>query len=420
MGSVAIIKSTLKMLCKEIPYANVRLLSMFPEIDSKQCGVISHIYPTFSPGLGLAKIKSVLSHLECAMLAILFRLSRGNNNLWVEVDKLGLLKSYMKADIVVFCATDNLSDTYNFLWFIENLKGVLFGILMKKPFVIHSSQIGPFGRDFVGKICTFLTRLLLNRVNLITVRDRFSICSLRKIGVTKPLVYLAADPAFLIQPAPYKEIKGIMSKERINVNVKPIIGINLSAMIYRHATQINPKHRLEWYLNLMSQVILYLIKKLNATVVLVPHVFDPNNDDRVIAKEILRRVSARGYGHQLKLITGEYTPEELKGIIGMFDLFISTRMHPLIHAVSTCTPAIGIDYTFKTKELMRRVDQEEATCKIDIMDYDELISKIDAAYSSIDEIREKLKIKSKEMRDCAMFSFEQILTLLEDCDAINR
>ena len=160
----------------------------------------------------------------------------------------------------------------------------------------------------------------------------------------------------------------------------------------------------------MSRMISYIIEKLGATVVLVPHVFGPGeNDDRIIARKISCRVP---YKHNLKLITGEYTPEELKGIIGQFDLFVSTRMHPLIHAISMGTPTIGIDYTFKTKELMKRVGQERRAFHIMNLDYNELISKIDETYSAKDEIRETQKIESKVMQKYALSNAKLIKDLI--------
>ena len=410
-GSLSVIKSTVKMLEKEFPGADISLLSVFPETDSKQCGVTALRYPVLPLGL-FAKLRRIPSLLQCILLTILRRFLRVDMNWLVEADRFGLLEAYAKTDIIVFCGTDNISDTYGgFFGLIQTLYTDIFiGVLMKKPIIVHATQIGPFQGGLSGKICVFFTKLILNEVNLITVRDKYSRRKLHEMRVNKPLIQLTADPAFLLEPAPFERIKQILSTEGIDINAEPLVGINTSALIYRYAKGSGLEEKLKKYIELMSRIVSYMIERLDATVVLVPHVFGPReNDDRIIAGKISHRVPHK---HNLKSITNEYTPEELKGIIGQFDLFISTRMHPLIHAISMCTPVIGIDYTFKTGELMKRVGQERRACHIRNLDYNELISKIDATYSARDKVRETLRIKSKVMQKYAFSNAKLIKSFI--------
>ena len=409
-GSLSVIKSTIKMLKEEISGANISLMSRFPDFDSKQCEVTAFKYPTFQHGL-FARLKAILSLIQCTVLAILYMFPRVDVNWLVEVDRLKLLQAYVKTDSIVVCGTDDISDTYGFFYPIDLLyKKIFIATLLKKPIVINATQIGPFSKNLSGKILIFLVNLVLNRVSLITVRDQISRRKLLEMGVNSPLIYLTADPAFLLRPASYRRTKQILLREGIDTNAKPLVGVNPSALIYHYTDGSKSEEKLESYVHLMSQVISYVIKKLNATVVLVPHVFARNNDDRIICKKIYRRVKCKS---KLCLITNEYTPEELKGIIGQFDLFISSRMHPVIHAISMCTPVIGIDYTFKVEELMRRVSQERGVCHITNLDYKELSSKIDAIYFAREKITETLRLKSKVMQNYAYSNAKLITAYLK-------
>lgn len=149
---------------------------------------------------------------------------------------------------------------------------------------------------------------------------------------------------------------------------------------------------------------------MNATVVLVPHVFARNNDDRVISKKIYERVR---YKRRVKLISNKYNPEELKGLIGQFELLISSRMHPIIHAISMCTPVIGIDYNFKVEELMRRIGLESGVCHIVNWNYADLISKTNDMYSAREKIRKILITESKVMQNYALSNAKLIMNYLE-------
>lgn len=203
-GSLSVIKSTIKMLKEEASDVKISILSHFPEIDSYQCEATAFKYPTFQPGL-FAKLKGIPPFVQCILLAILYRLQVVDVKWLVEVDRLGLLQAYLEADCILICGTDDISDMYGFLSFMTLYEGVFIATLMKKPVIINATQISPFQKSLRGKICIFLSQLILNRVNLITARDQISKDFLHKMNVNTPLIYLTADPSFILQPAPCKE-----------------------------------------------------------------------------------------------------------------------------------------------------------------------------------------------------------------------
>ena len=74
---------------------------------------------------------------------------------------------------------------------------VLMARLLGKPVFFYAQGIGPVN-TVVGKA---LVRLVANRVNAITVRDPDSKEELAVMGVTRPPVYVTADPVLgLIRP----------------------------------------------------------------------------------------------------------------------------------------------------------------------------------------------------------------------------
>lgn len=413
-GSASAIKSAVRSL-RGFSSAEVYLLTAFPEFDSRQCEVETLGYPTQSSGR-FAYGRKVLGILLCFMLAVLHRLFKIDINWLINIDKIGLLQTYGQADIIVFCSTDIISDTYGIMMLIQSLKDISLCALLKKPIVINATQIGPFRKGLSGKINILLIGLVLNKVNLITVRDHFSARSLRIMNINRPQIHITADPAFLLHQASTERTKSILEQEGIS-SAKPLIGINASALIYRYWKGTDLEEKLENYLELISKIAIYAVEELNATVILLPHVFEwrTKNDDRIINERILQRV---GHKKKIKQITQEYGPEELRAIIGRLDLLVSTRMHPIIHAISMHTPVVGIDYTFKTTELMKRVDQQQYVCQIATVDYDELKSKICNAYNNRNKIRQILKEKSKIMRKQAFLNAKLIMGFAEQIDTL--
>ena len=142
-------------------------------------------------------------------------------------------------------------------------------------------------------------------------------------------------------------------------------------------------------------------------------VFGPKteNDDRAINRVVYQKVANKT---RVKLLHNEYTPEELKGIIGQFDLFISGRMHPLIHAICMSVPSIGIDYDHKIRALMNMLGQEKYVCHVKTLSFDELKLKINDAYSAKDFIADQLKPKVKIMKRKAKLNAVLVKALLKN------
>jgi len=397
----------LSTLSGTFPSAKFTALTRNPEVDSKRyreydMEIFQFVSPSFT------KLWAIL---KCIVWVMFYRFFRVNLRVLVP-DEFKVLEAYTKADVVLFPSRDHISLTYGPKILAYVLGAIFIATALHKPTMLYAVQIGPFGNGLKARIGTFLTRFVLNRVNLITVRDRISRENLRKLAVSKPSIYVTADPAFLLQSIPSEKAKRLMVEEGVHVNTKPLIGVNTSSIIYGFGfpNAKSLKDKRDEYVRLMSQIVDYLIEKLGATVLFVPHTFNPRGqDDRTIAKEILSKVTRKD---KVKLITTDRTPEELKGIIGQLNLFITTRQHPLIHSTSMHVPTIAIDYTFRMQELMRRLGQENLICDIKTLDYNRLTSKINAAYSTEDRIKKDLIYKTKILQKYAAKNANLIKALL--------
>lgn len=416
-GAAAITASTLNMLSRIFPEARITLLTEYPKTDSNQFGV-----ETFKSLIGrqrgvIDKSREAMS-LCFIILYGLLKLRGLNFPFFVEdKEKWQSLQACERADIVIFPSADTISSVYDVFTVIGALTHIFSVLALKRPIAILSAQIGPFGDSLKEKGIAFLSRLLLNRVDLITVRDKFSFDTLRKMGVCHPTIQLVADIAFLLPPAPDKRVSFILRKENIHPQ-KPLIGINTSALIWRYgfSSSRTAKEKIDKYIEFMSRIVDLLVDKLGATVVLLPHVFEADrcNDDREIARKIYETVRNK---QKCKLITGEYSPQELKGIIGLFDLFISTRMHPLIHAISMGVPTIAIDYNIKQIELMKMVGQNDQVISVRSLNepgaLEQMASKIWKTFNDRKRISIELATRANMLESRALINERMLHDLLE-------
>ena len=115
----------------------------------------------------------------------------------------------------------------------------------------------------------------------------------------------------------------------------------------------------------------------------------------------------------VSIIKGDYSPQELKGIIGKSYLFIGARMHSNIASLSMHVPTIALSWSHKYYGIMKMVEQEKYVCNIRATSFDELVSIIDDAWSNRNEIRKNLISKSAEMEKSALNSARLVKKLMD-------
>lgn len=342
---------------------------------------------------------------------------------WAMLYKFGLnvdrsicgkrLQEYYNSDVIINTGGDALTDDYNAS--LMHLSNLLFAVLLNKPVIICAESIGPFKSTFNR----FIARYTLNRVDLITLREEHSLKHLQKLGINKPQIYVTADVAFILEPVSNQRIQEILAKEEIKKN-RPLIGISVSKIIssYGFSDQKSEKRKYEEYIKLMATIVDYSIENYNVTIVFVPHVILPWSDDRLVADDIYGLLKNK---KNVVSIKNEYTPEELKGVIGQCDLFIGARMHACIASTSMLVPTIAIAYSHKTKGIIGKMLKcEKFVIDINDLTYDLLSLKIKDAWANREKIKTELEINIPVIREKARLNGKLIKKLLDDIKTENE
>jgi len=163
----------------------------------------------------------------------------------------------------------------------------------------------------------------------------------------------------------------------------------------------------------MAAVADYLIDQKGATIVLVPHVLGPgeDRDDRVMAQRIW---SLLKHGQGARVVMGEYGPEELKGLIGRFELFLGLRMHANIAALSMCVPTIALAYSRKTHGIMNMLNQEAWVLDYHALQVDALKSRIEELWAQRKSVRADLRDRINVIKQRARENVELVGQVLEE------
>lgn len=401
-GNYSILKGTIQAFTRYFPNAEFVVITHGPkeeiqEIEIKAVPSFSKIpshssiaVRTLETILGISKL------LAAAVFASFLKTSVSHSQRNFLTRRINQFKEYVSADLVVVRGSDTLTDRYGVLGLDSLLMrslGILIGVSMKKPTVICGHSIGPFRTRF----SRFLARFILNRVSLITVREGISKEILKKLNIKNPNIFETADLAFLLKPASPERAKEILKKEDVPTD-KPLVGISVSRLITEYIPIKPQKRAYAYYVRFMAKITDFIIKTFDVTVVFISHVIGPGekHDDRLVSKDVYKLVKAK---KRVRIIEGDYSPEELRSLIRTFEIFIGARMHAVISALSMHVPSLVFSYLPKAQGIMETVGQENYVCNIEKLDYEKVNEKILELWKNRENIRGILKERMKSIRE---------------------
>ena len=389
-GNVALVKSTMYSINKFIPDAEFFLMGS-ESVDFNNYKVKEKLGKSISRKTIKSSSKTIYYLIVCFFIYLLNKM-----NIRFSISKKSKLFDYYNCDIVINSGGDHLSGEYG-LATVDTFINILYCILLGKPVVLYGESLGYFRSTYLKYFANFV----INKTKLIIVRDEISEKYLRDNNITSPEIHLTGDPAFLLNPAPISDVYQILSMEGINEIHRPLIGINASGLI-GNFMEVESKKAETYTISMMSKVIDNLVETLDANIILIPHVYAKTNDDRSIIRKIYIDVKNK---QKVDVIENEYSPEELKGIIGQCDLFIGARMHSTIASTSMFVPTVGIAYSHKMYGIIgKMLGQDKYIIDIKQLNYETLILTIKDAWDNQEIIKNDLKIKISNIKEKALLN----------------
>jgi colanic acid/amylovoran biosynthesis protein len=403
---------------KKIKNLKVSMLSFNQSADKKRYKNVEIIPFPYQGLLAMGKLKILLYgiffSLNLSVFCYLYFFLRRNS---LKIMKNKIWRAYADADILIF-GHDALLESFGgkktirqlFTFIFTYWQIILVKKFLKKPVVIYGASIG----EYSNKLVEFLAKKSLKTVDLITLREEFSYNYLKALGVDSK-AHLTADFAFLMPPATKKRINKIISMEKINLD-RRLVGFTVSKELYQFTfPELDDKSRYEKYIELKAMVIDFIIKDFNADVILIPHSFKKNKEDKIVLEDIYERAKNK---NNIKLIAREYSPQELKAVIGLCDLFIGERTHSNIAAVSSGVPTISISepLSHRNNGILGKIIGEDLVCDVRELDLEKYKEKINEVWKNRAEIKKDLKDKTKIIKKLSLTNGQLIVELIKSLE----
>ena len=257
--------------------------------------------------------------------------------------------------------------------------------------MLYANGIGPLTRPLSMK----LAAKILNRVDIITLRDDKSDEELKKLGVTKPRVIITADPAFTLDT-------DISPSGKFITNMAGVpSGTKLCAVSIR-----DWKNSSADFTCRLAEVCDYMIEKHGIHPLFIPFQFP---EDMAISKSVMEKMGGEGY-----IISRELSVPEMFSVLSEAEILIGMRLHSLIYATTLAIPAMPICYDPKISAFMESLNQPDRV-DVESFDYAKAERLLNTIILEKDLRHENLKKTNAILRKTAEKNAEYALELLSKC-----
>ena len=211
---------------------------------------------------------------------------------------------------------------------------IFLALAFGRKVMLYAQGIGPIR----GALAHKLMNLIVNRVDLITVRDRGSLEELSRLNITRPKIFCTADPVLAIKPVSLDFGEKILARYSTAHEGK-FIGVAV-------------RHWLDWehFQRELANALDKIAKTNAAQIVFIPMKFP---EDIRAARETANLMT-----QPCTVLDEEFTTREILSLVGCMDVLIGVRLHALIFAGVMNIPMVGISYDPKIERFLDSIGEK--------------------------------------------------------------
>ena len=412
MGVSALAASLIKIVREVKPNSSISFLvgSRAPKVQELEISgqkieikVINH---RLSPK---AKVQENL--LWILLIAFVQRILPSNHFRLRVINSNPTLTALREADFVGdIRGGDSFSDIYGLKKLAFGSLPAIIALLLNKKFVLLPQTYGPY-KSYLAK---HIGALVTKRSTHILSRDKESLETLGTIlgrKINNKVVHFCPDVAFLLDSIHPRELN-IYPAMNQNID-SPLIGFNVNGLLYHGGYTRDNMFGLRFdYRLFVHKLVSRLMEETEAHILLIPHTFGlPGNiNSDPDACRYSMESSTDQYKDRLHMVNKKYDQHEIKGIIGLCDFFIGSRMHACIAAMSQGIPTVGVAYSKKFRGVFDSIGVGDKVIDARKVDLDIAIRRVLAFFENRDDleidIKEKIDIAKRKVRT----TFQELLT----------
>jgi len=286
-----------------------------------------------------------------------------------------LIKTIATCDLLISGGGTLIQDATSTKSLFYYLFVIKLAQIFHKKVMLYANGIGPLNsfKNIEN------TRKILDKVDLITLRDPKSKEELDKIGITKPRVELTADPAFLIEAN--ESGKSVLESYGVPKD-KPLMCVSVREW----------KNNPDDFVEIMASFCDYAAEKYGLFTVFLTM---QQKVDFAIASDIKDKMRNKSV-----VIGGNYPVETLLSVMDEMTVSVGMRLHTLIYSASRMIPLIGIVYDPKINGFLEYLGNNRYTM-VEDLSYDALCKNLDYVKDNYESLCTGLKYHIRSLKSKA-------------------
>ena len=322
-------------------------------------------------------------------------------------------KAFLEADAILDAsAGDSFTDLYGARRFQSVLLPKLLALRNRIPLILLPQTFGPFRSSRSLRVATKVVRA----ATMVWARDEQSYSVVRRLtgDAFDPSRHrCGVDMAFLLpahRPATLPTRIGDWLSEADEE--QPVVGFNVSGLIFNDAASAASRFGLRTdYPRAVGTFLAELLERTRARVVLVPHVLTapghPESDVR--AAEQVRRQLGEQARDRVEVLPPDYSPAELKWIIGQMSWFCGTRMHSTIAGLSSGVPTVALSYSIKTAGVFRTCQMGDCVLELRGSTTSDVVRGLLKSWQRRQAVKQRLAMSLPKVRQAATDQMDEIV-----------
>jgi len=249
-----------------------------------------------------------------------------------------IVRELMRSDMLVMGGGTLMQDVTSPRSVLYYLGIVTIAKLLGKPVVFYAQGFGPI----LKPLSRSMIKRVVNRVDVITVRDYESGEDFKACGVKKAPIHITADPALTISPDDISDERGQQLLHGLFADPgKPLVAISVRNWKQEQAFKEVVAKAADWFIRHGWNVLFLPMH--------VPSDLAPSRD-------IMDQMREPG----ASLLDAPVNFHDIMSVLKQCDYVLGMRLHSLILACMLRTPFIGISYDPKIDRFVERAGMPNA------------------------------------------------------------
>ncbi|NTV89180.1 MAG: polysaccharide pyruvyl transferase CsaB [Clostridiales bacterium] len=247
--------------------------------------------------------------------------------------------------------------------------------------MFYANGIGPLKE----KVNRLLTKKIMNKVDVITLREKLSFEELKHMEISMPRILLTADAALTVTGVSDRSSTKILELVGLEDTV-PMVGISLR----KYPGHEKVEH--EKYENVIAMLADHMSQEFGVLPVFIPMQYP---DDVPILENVARKMKTNNH-----IINKKLTVKETYELISRMDMVLGMRLHALVFAAGAGVPMIGLVYDPKIQGFLEYINQPSAG-DVRTLKYEKLKAIAGDVWNRRAEIQHQLEIDAAELKEKA-------------------